>query len=168
MSDSIDTLPTWRKYVKPVSILLLSAILAGGAVYGIKVSLANTTTTTANTIGAARAQVMTMAKITNDTATAYGDAVKACHDNIVCVNNAATTALNAQSQAAGMVTLDLYPDAASAVLQNFLDDMVGLQKTYLKVSESTTMQKAYTAMQPWPGEVLHARADSAIVLQVLK
>ncbi len=159
---------TWRDYVKPASILVISGLLAGGAVYGIKVSLQSTTTTTASTVQAARAQVQAMSGRTINGATTYGDAVKACHGNIVCVNNAASTALTAQGAAAGMVTLNLYPQATSILLQNFLDDMVALQKTYLKVSESTTMQKAYTAMLPWPGEVLHARADSAALLQILK
>ncbi len=169
MIDSTDiNKKNWRAYLKPSAILLLSALLAGGAVYGIKVSLRTAPTTTVNTVKAARAQVVAMSTLTNDTAKTFGDSVKSCHGNISCVNAAAQRALDAQGHAAGMVTLDVYPPAATAVLQNLLDDYVALQKTYLKVAESTSIQKAFDALAPWPGEVAHSKLNTTVVLDVLK
>jgi len=159
---------TWRNYLKPVSILVLSAVLAGGAVYGIKVSLRSAPTTTANTVQAARAQVIAMSTMTNDAATTFGASVKACHANITCVNKAANVALSAQGDAAGMVTLDVYPDAARGLLQNMLDDYVALQKTYLKVAESTSMPDAYKQLLAWPGEVAYSKLHTKDVLAALK
>ena len=142
MTDITDApTTTWRNYLKPVSILLLSAVLAGGAVYGIKLSLRTAPTTTANTIQAARAQVVAMSKITNE---------------------------SAQGEAAGMVTLDIYPDAVVGILQNMLDDYVALQKTYLKVAESTSMKDAYKQLLPWPGEVAYSKLHTKDVLDALK
>ena len=169
MTDITDApTKTWRNYLKPVSILLLSAVLAGGAVYGIKLSLRTAPTTTANTVQAARAQVVAMSKITNDAALAFGATVKSCHANITCVNNAANVALSAQGEAAGMVTLDIYPDAVVGILQNMLDDYVALQKTYLKVAESTSMKDAYKQLLPWPGEVAYSKLHTKDVLDALK
>jgi hypothetical protein len=159
----------WRDRVKPISILIASGLLAAGAVYGIKISLqSNTTTTTVSTLNAARAQVQSMTSLSLVTANAYGEKVKSCHADIACVNAAANAALTSQGHAASMVTLNLYPEAVGVALQSLLDDMVALQKTYLKVSESTTMQAAYTAMAPWPGEVAHIRSSSALLSQILK
>ena len=169
MTDTTNaTEKTWRNYVKPISILLLSAVLAGGAVYGIKVSLRTATTTTVNTVHAARAQVLVMSKITNDAASTFGASVKTCHTNITCVNTAANIALSAQGDAAGMVTLDLYPSAARGLLQNVLDDYIALQKTYLKVAEATSMTDAYKQLQAWPGEVSYSKLHTKVVLDALK
>ena len=157
-----------KSLVKPGAVVLVSALLAGGLAYGIKISLTSTTTTTVDTRPAARAQVTSMLKIANNTADALGAALRKCGNDAPCASTAGATALTSVSAAASMVTLDLYPDKAAAGIQNFLDDIIAMQKTYLKVSEATSMQAIFTNLQPWPGELAYARQHAKDLLALLK
>ncbi len=167
-SSADETAKQGPSFLVQAIIVIVIATLVGGLAYGIKVSLATSPTTTIDTKPQARAQVESMYRITASTAKTFGASVKSCGANPTCVSAAASKALTSQGTASGMVDLSLYPSDTNAALQLFLDDMVALEKTYLKASEGTRMQVIYTSLLPWPGELIHAHVDSAAVLELLK
>jgi hypothetical protein len=138
----------WVKLIASKNGIIAAAaialgVLVGAITYGVL--HASTAPTAVDHRPAARAQVKAMLGITESTYTSFESARAACGTKIVCLYDAANTALQSQSRAAAMVDLSLYTgNAQNIALNNFLTPIEALEKAYLKASQTISLS-AYNA-----------------------